>query len=311
MRNRSTQVLNSILCSPLGSKCISSAAPRASSNSIRLYHFHQALQSHSFPGTSKTLHNEILPAVSQPQSTRLLSSKHNGTQEKASSSSSDSKISQRKTDLDTRIEHLLSRLTTHSRTILNTYTGYSLVESLNAATEAQSRRLNTLQTSARTASAAYPLAVTAHAATLREINDHQIRTRIRTSADAETLAALYKAENAAQAHVNETQQRAKEAEDATAEAGVVYRELIQKARHEEQLWRDRIQYWSTWGTVVLVGSNLLLWAVMEPWRRRRIVREIRGEIQSLREERGREEGGAAGGNTEIACPCGAGRSARG
>ena len=94
--------------------------------------------------------------------------------------------------------------------------------------------------------------------------------------------------------MNETQQRAKEAEDAAAEAGVVYRELIQKARHEEQLWRDRIQYWSTWGTVVLVGSNLLLWAVMEPWRRRRIVREIRGEIQSLREERGREEVGLLG-----------------
>ena len=36
--------------------------------------------------------------------------------------------------------------------------------------------------------------------------------------------------------------------------------------------------------MVLVGSNLILWAVMEPWRRRRIVREIREEIKEWREE---------------------------
>ena len=117
-----------------------------------------------------------------------------------------------------------------------------------------------------------------------EINDHQIRTRIRTSHDAEVLADLYKAEASAEEVVTSTQAAAKDAEDVATEAGIIYRELIQKARHEEQLWRDKVQYWSTWGTILLVGSNLLLWCVMEPWRRRRIVSEIRRDIKELSEE---------------------------
>lgn len=148
-----------------------------------------------------------------------------------------------------------------------------------------------MQRTARTANATYPLAVKRHAACLREINDHQIRTRIRTSHDAEVLADLYKAETSAEEVVASTQNAAKDAEDAATEAGIVYRELIQKARHEEQLWRDKIQYWSTWGTLILVGSNLILWFVMEPWRRRRIVREIRSDIRELREEEGRAREG--------------------
>lgn len=144
-----------------------------------------------------------------------------------------------------------------------------------------------MQRTARTAGATYPLAVKRHAACLREINDHQIRTRIRTSHDAEVLADLYKAETSAEEIVASTQHAAKDAEDAATEAGIVYTELIQKARHEEQLWRDKIQYWSTWGTLILVGSNLILWFVMEPWRRRRIVGEIRSDIRELREEEGR------------------------
>ena len=159
--------------------------------------------------------------------------------------------------------------------------------SLTASRLHTGQTLNHLQRRARTASAAYPLAVKNHASCLREINDHQIRTRIRTSHDAEVLAELYKAETSAEEIVTSTQATAKEAEDAATEAGIMYRELIQKARHEEQLWRDQIQYWSTWGTLILVGSNLLLWCVMEPWRRRRMVREIRNDIREFREEEGR------------------------
>lgn len=56
--------------------------------------------------------------------------------------------------------------------------------------------------------------------------------------------------------------------------------------HEEQIWSDTIRRNSTWVTFGLMGVNILLllstMVLIEPWRRRRIVREIREALEANR-----------------------------
>ncbi|GME62152.1 Mitochondrial distribution and morphology family 33 [Neofusicoccum parvum] len=52
--------------------------------------------------------------------------------------------------------------------------------------------------------------------------------------------------------------------------------------HEEQIWSDTIRRNSTWVTIGLMGVNILLLlsqlVAIEPWRRRRLVREIKNAL---------------------------------
>jgi len=63
-------------------------------------------------------------------------------------------------------------------------------------------------------------------------------------------------------------------------------ELERKERkqyHEEQIWSDTIRRNSTWVTFGLMGLNIFLLlanlAIFEPWRRRRLVREVRTALE--------------------------------
>lgn len=63
-------------------------------------------------------------------------------------------------------------------------------------------------------------------------------------------------------------------------------ELERKERkqyHEEQIWSDTIRRNSTWVTFGLMGLNISLLlanlAIFEPWRRRRLVREVRTALE--------------------------------
>lgn len=53
--------------------------------------------------------------------------------------------------------------------------------------------------------------------------------------------------------------------------------------HEEQIWSDTIRRNSTWVTFGLMGVNILLllvtMGVVEPWRRKRMVREIKAALE--------------------------------
>lgn len=56
-----------------------------------------------------------------------------------------------------------------------------------------------------------------------------------------------------------------------------------KQYHEEQIWSDTIRRNSTWITFVLMGVNILLLlsttAFIEPWRRKRMVKEIKKALE--------------------------------
>lgn len=88
-------------------------------------------------------------------------------------------------------------------------------------------------------------------------------------------------------HVNDQAvQAAKDAvqaADASLEEARARLEKRERAQyHEEQIWSDTIRRNSTWVTIGLMGFNTFLLlvslAIFEPWRRRRIVREIKGAL---------------------------------
>lgn len=53
--------------------------------------------------------------------------------------------------------------------------------------------------------------------------------------------------------------------------------------HEEQIWSDTIRRNSTWVTIGLMGVNILLLlanvVLLEPWRRKKLVREVRSALE--------------------------------
>ena len=104
-----------------------------------------------------------------------------------------------------------------------------------------------------------------------------------SAADLERYMALIRSE-----HIND--QAVQAAKDNIAIAERVLEEtrtrLEKRERaqyHEEQIWSDTIRRNSTWVTFVLMGVNILLLlanvVVIEPWRRRRMVREIKATLE--------------------------------
>lgn len=74
------------------------------------------------------------------------------------------------------------------------------------------------------------------------------------------------------------------AEAALEEARTQLEKRERAQYHEEQIWSDTIRRNSTWVTFGLMGVNIFLLllslAILEPWRRRRMVREIKSALEA-------------------------------
>jgi sensitive to high expression protein 9 len=105
-----------------------------------------------------------------------------------------------------------------------------------------------------------------------------------SNGDLERYMALIRSE-----HIND--QAVREAKDSVADAETALEDsraqLEKRERaqyHEEQIWSDTIRRNSTWVTFGLMGVNIFLLllslAILEPWRRRRMVKEIKGALEA-------------------------------
>jgi len=86
-------------------------------------------------------------------------------------------------------------------------------------------------------------------------------------------------------------------------------ELERKERqqyHEEQIWSDNIRRNSTWVTFGLMGLNILLLVgnigIVEPWKRRKLVREVRDVMGDTKSRVSPNKPDAAGGELPIIEP---------
>lgn len=181
------------------------------------------------------------------------------------------------------MEHLLELAALYSHR-LNTYTGtdYSGISALRAAISSQEQLVRAALKAVDNAKDDYSDAFAAQSASQKEVVQLLERKHSWSSSDLERYMALIRSE-----HVNEQRvQRAKESlgekEKALEEARAQLEKSERRQYHEEQIWSDTIRRNSTWVTFGLMGFNIFLLLasllVFEPWRRRRLVREIRSAL---------------------------------
>lgn len=90
---------------------------------------------------------------------------------------------------------------------------------------------------------------------------------------------LVRSEHSLEADVGTAKDGLQAAERELEEARSLLERLERKQYHEEQVWSDTIRRNSTWVTFGLMGVNIVLLlaqiAIFEPYRRRKIVREVK------------------------------------
>lgn len=91
--------------------------------------------------------------------------------------------------------------------------------------------------------------------------------------------SLIRSEHLNEQAVSAAKEALSQAERDLEDARSMLEKKERKQYHEEQIWSDTIRRNSTWVTFGLMGVNIFLLlanlVVFEPWRRRRIVREVR------------------------------------
>ena len=144
MNSRRASLLTSILCSPLRQSTVPSRLPI--DQTFWLYHARQYHNSTSDITSSigRLRSKWKTNTLRNIQSSRCVTSQSDdaGSYRPPDSTTSQHPRIDRAESVSMKIDGLVSKVTDRSRQILNDWTGYALVESLNKATEEQSRPLN-------------------------------------------------------------------------------------------------------------------------------------------------------------------------
>jgi sensitive to high expression protein 9 len=105
-----------------------------------------------------------------------------------------------------------------------------------------------------------------------------------SNGDLERYMALIRSEHINDQAVREAKDSVADAETALEDARAQLEKRERAQYHEEQIWSDTIRRNSTWVTFGLMGVNIFLLllslAILEPWRRRRMVKEIKGALEA-------------------------------
>ncbi|KAF4552424.1 She9 / Mdm33-like protein [Elsinoe fawcettii] len=167
---------------------------------------------------------------------------------------------------------------------LNTYTGtdYTGIEQIRRQITELESRVKTLHDSVAAAKDAYTTAHSAQISSQREVVSLLERKASWTPHDLDRYTSLIRSEHLHEQGVTQAKQKLSEAERELEEARTDLEKKERRQYHEEQVWSDTIRRNSTWVTFGLMGLNILLLVtnigIVEPWRRRRLVREVKDAL---------------------------------
>lgn len=179
---------------------------------------------------------------------------------------------------------------------INKYTGtdYTGIEALRQEIKDQEQLVKTRHASITEAKAAFDIAQTQQLASQKEVVSLLERKNSWSSGDLERYMSLIRSEHVNEQNVQAAREGLLAAERALEEARTRLEGRERAQYHEEQIWSDTIRRNSTWVTIGLMGFNIILLlaniGIFEPWRRRRIIREIKTTF----DERGLVGGRRAG-----------------
>ncbi|KAJ5312819.1 hypothetical protein N7508_003649 [Penicillium antarcticum] len=173
---------------------------------------------------------------------------------------------------------------------LNDLTGYSSIEALKNDIQFQESRLRTARSHVKQAKEDYASAINRRSTSQREVNELLQRKHAWSPTDLERFTLLYRNDHTNEVAETETSHALSAAEREAEEAAAQLSKSILSRYHEEQVWSDKIRRMSTWGTWGLMGVNVLLFLVfqilVEPWRRKRLVKGFEDKVvEALEKEK--------------------------
>lgn len=182
------------------------------------------------------------------------------------------------------MDRLLARLSVAGHEI-NKYTGtdYSGIEALRQEIREQEQLVKTQHEVVRAAKARFDEAQTLQMASNKEVVGLLERKNSWASTDLERYMSLIRSEHTNEQGVAAAREDLLAAERMLEDARSRLERRERAQYHEEQIWSDTIRRNSTWVTFGLMGFNVVLLlaniGVVEPWRRKRMVTEIKATME--------------------------------
>ncbi|KAK4617948.1 Sensitive to high expression protein 9, mitochondrial [Fulvia fulva] len=191
-----------------------------------------------------------------------------------------SELSQRTSKI---LDSLLARASLASQHI-NQYTGtdYSGIEALRKEIIDQEQKVRSLHSEVEDSKSRHHEAYAKQTSAQREIVALLERKSSWSPSDLEKYMSLVRSEHLNDQDVQAAKDNLASAERSLEDARSLLERLERKQYHEEQIWSDTIRRNSTWVTFGLMGLNILLLltqiAIFEPYRRKKIVREMQAAL---------------------------------
>lgn len=185
---------------------------------------------------------------------------------------------------------------------LNKVTGYGEIESLKRQVAEQGvsstninhssyqaseveQRIKVTRETAREAKAEYERAVIQRAKSQRDVNDLLSRKGSWTDEDVVRFTALVRQDHVFEQAETSAKLKVEEIEDAVEREFSELMRAILNRYHEEQVWSDKIRSASTYGSLTVLGLNMLVFLlaiiVVEPWKRKRLAQTFEKKVEEL------------------------------
>ena len=155
----------------------------------------------------------------------------------------------------------------------------------NDTTEA---KLNAARHGTRAAKVAYEDAVANRSDAQRGVNALLERKHSWNDADVSTFTTLVRVDHSSSAAVASTSANLQTQELALDRSFSDLTNAILRRYHEEQVWSDKIRSVATWANLIGLAVNFFIFvgavAIVEPWKRRRLVARVEERMTSLMEQ---------------------------
>ncbi|KAH0832202.1 Mdm33 family-domain-containing protein [Lanmaoa asiatica] len=171
---------------------------------------------------------------------------------------------------------------------LNRVTGYEEIDALKRQVVEQGMILQLSAISdgnQRKAKTTYDDAVLQRSISQRQVNDLLQRKSSWTDTDVNHFTSLVRSDHSLEQEEACTKARVAETEDAVDREFSELMRVILARYHEEQVWSDKIRSASTYGSLAVLGINLVVFimaiVVVEPWKRKRLAQTFEQKVEGM------------------------------
>ncbi|KAI0785223.1 mitochondrial distribution and morphology family 33, partial [Abortiporus biennis] len=171
---------------------------------------------------------------------------------------------------------------------LNKATGYGEIDLLKKRVVEQEEKINAARQAAKRAKEEYDKAVHQRANSQREVNDLLQRKSHWTDDDVGRFTALVRKDHLFEQAETKAKLHATQTEEEVEKEFTELMRVILNRYHEEQVWSDKIRSASTYGSLTVLGLNLLVFLLatvfVEPWKRRRLAHTFEKKVEEMSTE---------------------------